>query len=277
YRISSLLSTKNILDKWILSRFTGLVISVEKNLKEFNAKDSALEIEKFVSDLSTWYIRRSRDRIWVNSDNEVDKNNFYETLYYILVNLSIIISPFIPFVAEEIYTNLTGKESVNLEDWPSFAKASEGKPEINEKLEQEMNIARKVVEVGQAERKILGVKIRMPLANMKLKVESIINIKLISEEVWDVVLKELNVKNLTINDSFHYPEKEVEVTADQLEKEGKLRELIRQIQSERKIKGLNPEDKIDLTIPKEFEKEKDWIAKRILAKKISLAHKVIIQ
>ena len=283
----SLSDSKNVLDRWILSRFTGLVISVERNLKEFSARDAALEVEKFVSDLSTWFIRRSRDRVWVNSDNEVDKNNFYETLYYILVNLSIIISPFIPFVAEEIYANLTGKESINLENWPTFAKASpdakamgdksEGKPEINKKLEQEMNIARKIAEIGQAERKKLGVKIRMPLANMKLKVESIINIKLISEEIWDIVLKELNVKNLTVNDSFHYPEKEVAITGAQLEKEGKLRELIRQIQSERKLKGLKPDDFINLTVPKEFEKEKNWIAKRVLAGKISLADKVVVQ
>ena len=92
-----------------------------------------------------------------------------------------------------------------------------------------------------------------------------------------MVLKELNVKNLTINNSFHYPEKEVKVTETQLEKEGKLRDLIRQIQSHRKLKGLKPDDKIGLTVPKEFEKEKDWIAKRVLAKKISLADKVIIQ
>ena len=272
--VSSLSKPKNVLDRWILSRFTGLIISVENNLKEFNAKDGALEIEKFVSDLSTWYIRRSRDRVWVNSNDQNNKNSFYTTLYYVLVNLSIIISPFIPFVAEEIYTNLTGGESVNLENWPTINSKSKIR---NPKLEQEMEIARKVVEVGQAERKILGIKIKIPLANMKLKVESIISIKLISEEVWDVILKELNVKNLTINDSFHYPEKEVKVTAAQLEKEGKLRELIHQIQLNRKLKGLKPEDKIDLTIPKEFEKEKDLIARRVLAKKIFLADKVIIQ
>ena len=264
----------NILDKWILSRFCSLIVFVEKSLKVYNAQSAALEIEKFVSDLSTWFIRRSRDRVWVNSDNQVDKNSFYSTLYYILVNLSIIVSPFIPFVAEEIYTNLTGNESVNLEDWPEISSKFKVQ---SSKLEKEMSLARKIVELGQAERKIAGVKIRIPLANLKIKAESSVNFKSISEEVWDVVLKELNVKNLTINDNFHYPEKEVKVTEAQLEKEGKLRELIRQIQSERKLKGLKPEDKIDLTIPKEFEKEKDWIAKKVLAKKISLAHKVIIQ
>ncbi|HEX7542664.1 MAG TPA: class I tRNA ligase family protein, partial [Patescibacteria group bacterium] len=165
-KVSSLLTSKNVLDQWILSRFTSLVLSVEKNLKEFNAKDAALEIEKFVSDLSTWFIRRSRDRVWVNSNNEVDKNNFYETLYYIVVNLSIIISPFIPFVAEEIYTNLTGNESVNLENWPEVDQNL-----YDEKLEGNMVSARKVVEAGQAERKTTGVKVRIPLANLKIKTE----------------------------------------------------------------------------------------------------------
>lgn len=263
---------EGVLDKWILSRFTGLVISVEKNLKEFNAKDGALEIEKFVSDLSTWFIRRSRDRVWVNSNNEVDKNNFYETLYYILVNLSIIISPFIPFVAEEIYTNLTKNESVNLERWPEVDKKM-----FSRELENQMLIARKIVELGQTERKIAGVKIRIPLANLKVKTELTDNFKSISNEIWDVVLKELNIKNLTINSNFHYPEKEVKVTKEQLKKEGKLRELIRQIQSERKIKGLKTDEKIDLMIPKEFEKEKDFIAKKVLAKKISFGDKVTVQ
>ncbi|KKP61509.1 MAG: Isoleucyl-tRNA synthetase [Candidatus Roizmanbacteria bacterium GW2011_GWC2_34_23] len=271
---SSLPESKNVLDKWILSRFVSLVITVEKNLKEFSAKDAALEIEKFVSDLSTWYIRRSRDRVWVNSDNKIDKNNFYETLYYILVNLSIIISPFIPFVAEEIYTNLTGGESVNLENWPTINLESKIK---NSELENEMSLARKIVEAGQAERKLTGIKVRIPLANLQVKTELTSNFKSISSEVWNVVLKELNIKNITINKNFHYPEKEIKVTDEQLEKEGKLRELIREIQSQRKLKSLKTDEKINLTIPREFEKEEDFIAKRVLAKKISFGDKVEVQ
>ncbi len=92
----------NILDQWILSRFVWLVNFVKTSLQEFNAKDAAWEIEKFIDDLSTWYIRRSRDRVWINSNNEKDKEAFYTSLYYILVNLSIILSPFIPFITEEI-------------------------------------------------------------------------------------------------------------------------------------------------------------------------------
>jgi isoleucyl-tRNA synthetase len=276
-KVPSLLSTKNILDKWILSRFTWLVGSVEQNLREFSANSAALEVEKFVSDLSTWFIRRSRDRVWVNSDDKGDKDNFYSTLHYILVNLSIIVSPFIPFVAEEIHSNLTDKESVNLENWPSFAKASEGKPEINEKLEKEMEIARKVVEVGQAERKKLGVKIRIPLAELKVTIDLKENLKLINEKILDVVLKELNVKNLIVNDKFHYPKEKVKVTKEQLKKEGKLRELIRQIQGERKLKSLKPDDKIDLIVPKEFEEESNFIKKRVLAKNIAYGDRVVIK
>jgi isoleucyl-tRNA synthetase len=264
---------EGVLDRWILSRLTWLIGSVENNLKEFNAKDAAIEIEKFISDLSTWFIRRSRDRVWVNSDNKNDKNNFYATLYYILVNLSIILSPFVPFVAEEIYTNLTGRESVNLENWPLLADKSA----IDDKLNQEMVIARKIVEIGQAERKLLSVKVRIPLAVLKIKIESTINLKLVSNEVLDIVLKELNIKNIIINEKFHYPIIKVEVTEAQLNQEGKLRELIRQIQSYRKLNGFKPDDKINLTIPREFEKEQDWIAKRVLAKKISLLDKVIVQ
>jgi len=270
---SSLLTSRNVLDKWILSRFTSVVISVEKNLKEFSAKDAALEIEKFVSDLSTWFIRRSRDRVWVNSENVEDKNNFYETLYYILVNLSIIISPFIPFVAEEIYTNLTGKESVNLENWPLINEKLKMK---NEKLEGEMNTARKIVEAGQAERKLTGVKVRIPLSNLSVKSEIAANLT-VSDEVWDVVLKELNIKNITINNDFHYPKKEVKVTEKQLQKEGRLRELIREIQSQRKLKGLKTDEKINLTIPKEFESETESIGKRVLAKNIRFGDKVEVQ
>ncbi|MFA6017491.1 MAG: isoleucine--tRNA ligase [Patescibacteria group bacterium] len=272
--ISSLLPSKNVLDQWILSRFASIVGSAEKNLKEFSAKDATLEIEKFVSDLSTWFIRRSRDRVWVNSENETDKNNFYETLYYVLVNLSIILSPFMPFVAEEIYTNLTGRETVNLENWPKINEKLKMK---NEKLEAEMDIARKVVEAGQAERKLTGVKVRIPLANLNIKTEIDSNLKSISNEVWEVVLKELNIKNITINDKFHYPEKEVKVTEEQLAKEGKLRNLIREIQSERKLKGLKTDQKINLTIPKEFEIDSNFIAKRVLANKIDFGPKIEIE
>jgi len=272
---------KGVLDKWILSRFANLVLLVEKSLKEFDAKDATLEIEKFVSDLSTWYIRRSRDRIWVNSEDKKDKESFYSTLYYILVNLSIIISPFMPFVSEEIYVNLTclpagkaGKESVHLESWPSFAKASEGKPKINEKLEKEMELARKIVETGHAKRKEEGKKVRMPLAKLELEVES--GFSKISPAVWQIVLDELNIKNIVVNKTERFPKKEVSVSEDNLNHEGSVRDLIRSIQSRRKELGLKPTDFIELTVPETYLEDSDLIKKKVMAKKVKVGQTLVV-
>jgi hypothetical protein len=139
-----------------------------------------------------------------------------------------------------------------------------------------MEAARKIVEAGQAERKNLGVKIRIPLANLNVKSEPMVSLNTISDQIWDVILKELNTKNITINDKFHYPKIRVNVTEEQLREEGRLRELVREIQSQRKIKGLKSDDKINLMIPKEFESKKDFIAKRVLAKEISYGDKVAV-
>ncbi|MBI5127716.1 isoleucine--tRNA ligase [Candidatus Roizmanbacteria bacterium] len=253
---------KNILDLWILSRFTNLVLLVEKNLKEFNAKDSALEIEKFVSDLSTWYIRRSRDRVWVNSENKEDKQDFYSTLHYILVNLSIILSPFMPFISEEMYVNLTGGESVHLENWPTISQNSKV---ISQKLEEEMELARKIVESGHAKRKEEGKKVRIPLAKLKLNLEG--NYSKISNDIWEIVLKELNIKNITVNKTTSYPKKEVVVSDEDLTYEGELRDFMRATQSKRKEMGLKPTDYLEMEIPSNFSKDKDLIRKRLMIKK----------
>src|SRR3989344_9259518 len=159
----------------------------------------------------------------------------------------------------------------------TLLRIAQGKQMINGKLEVEMEVARKIVEAGQAVRKTTGVKVRIPLSNLNINAEPSLNYKKVSNEVWEVVLKELNIKNLTININFHFPKEEIKVTKEQLEKEGKLRELIREIQSQRKQKGLKTDEKIDLMIPKEFENEKDFISKRVLAKKIGFGDKVEIK
>ncbi|OGK48065.1 isoleucine--tRNA ligase [Candidatus Roizmanbacteria bacterium RIFCSPLOWO2_01_FULL_40_13] len=262
--------SENVLDKWILSRFGYLVLFVEKSLREYNAKDAALEIEKFVNDLSTWYIRRSRDRVWVNSDDNIDKQNFYQTLHYILVNLSITLSPFMPFISEEIYTNLTGRESVHLESWPEISKSDISKP-----VEQQMLLARNAVEAGHAKRKEIKVKVRIPLA--KLEVEAEGEFSHLGDMIWELVLAELNVKNITVNRKTEYPKDEVKVREEDLKHEGELRELIRQIQIQRKKLGLNPGDQISLTVPNKFLPDKDLLSKKLLAKKIAFAEKTTVE
>jgi isoleucyl-tRNA synthetase len=249
----------NILDQWILSRFAWLVDFVEKSLKNFDARGAALEIERFVSDLSTWYIRRSRDRVWVNSSNKEDKEAFYQTMDYILVNLSIILSPFIPFISEEMYTNLTGNQSVHLEMWPDVDKDF-----YNKKLEEEMDLARKIVEAGHAKRKEMKVKVRMPLLKLEVSLES--DPKFLRNEVWQVVLDELNIKNIVVNGKFNYPEKEITVSQEQLTYEGELREFIRLVQSKRKEIGLKPTDYLSYEIPEKFSKDKDFLKRKLMLK-----------
>jgi len=260
----------NILDKWILSRFTWLVDFVEESLKNFDARSAALEIERFVSDLSTWYIRRSRDRVWVNSDDKDDKKAFYNTMYYLLVNLSIILSPFIPFICEEMYKNLTGGESVHLERWPTVDRKL-----YDKKLEEEMEAARKIVEVGHAKRKEMAIKVRMPLA--KLVIESEVNPYLIREKIWPIILSELNIKNIVVNKDFHYPKKEIKVSEEELKKEGELRELIRKIQAKRKEMGLRPNQPIKLTLPKEFFEFKEEIKRKVIASKILIGENLVVE
>jgi isoleucyl-tRNA synthetase len=260
----------NILDKWILSRFVFLVGFVEQSLKNFDARGAALEIERFVSDLSTWYIRQSRGRVWVNSDDKDDKEAFYNTMYYILVNLSIILSPFIPFVSEEMYKNLTDGESVHLEFWPKVEKEF-----YDKNLEEEMEKARKIVEAGHAKRKSLGVKVRMPLSTLTIETE--VNPKLIREEIWPIILSELNVKNMVVNQDFRYPKTEVKVSEEELKKEGDLRELIRRIQAKRKEMGLKPNQPIRVTVPKEFQPFKEEIKRKVVASNITFGESLIVE
>lgn len=248
--------SKNILDKWISSRFTRLVLFVEKSMREYDAKDAALHIEEFVSDLSTWYVRRSRDRVWTNAEDHDDTQLFYQTFHYVLTNLSILVSPFIPFISEEMFTNLTTGESVHLSNWPIADKKL-----INPALEKEMEVARTIVETGHAIRKTKGIKVRIPMAKLEVTVDA--KVESISSSVWEIMCKELNVKNILVNKKTRYPRKEIKVTREELEKEGRLRDFVRSTQLRRKELGLKPTEKIKIAIPGEFEEQSDFLKKKL--------------
>jgi isoleucyl-tRNA synthetase len=263
-------ASKNVLDQWVLARFSETVDSVKENLKEYNAKDAALAVEKFVSDLSTWYIRRSRDRVWIAGDNNSDKEAFYGTMHYILANLSIVMSPFMPFLSEEIYVNLTGGESVHLEMWPEIDDKL-----TDTKLVSEMGKIRAIVEAGHAKRKADGLKVRIPLLTLSVEIEG--NFNGIRQEVWEVALKELNAKNLKVNKNVKFPVKEVFIAPEDLEHEGELRELVRLIQSKRKELGLRATDKINLTVPDRFLEDVEFIEKRVMASSVTLGTEVVVK
>ncbi len=263
-------ATLNILDKWILSRLGWLVNHIEQSMKNYDAKSATSETERFVSDLSTWFIRRSRDRIWNNSDDQKDKREFYSTLYIVLKNLSIVLSAFMPFISEEMYTVLTGKESVHLEKWPVLDTSVYDKT-----LEEQMHIARAISEAGHAARRSRNIKVRIPMAKLEITIEH--NPKNLSHEIWDMVLKELNVKNVVINKKHKYPKQEVKVTEEELRKEGELRELLRSIQSKRKELQLKPTDMISIVVPEKFKTEISSIKKKILAKQVEIGPELVVQ
>jgi isoleucyl-tRNA synthetase len=256
--------SKNILDVWILKKLEILMDTVTQSLENYDSFTAATQIEIFVSDLSTWYVRRSRDRIGPTVDNSPDKDACYQTLYNVLVILSQILAPFTPFLSEEIYCNLTQKESVHLSEWPMVDQRSKVK---DQKLMQEMEFVRKVCEAGHAKRKELGIKVRQPLKKFKVQ-----NSKFkVEDELVKIIKDELNVKDVEVIEG----EGELEVSfdtqmTDELLAEGKARELIRQIQQKRKELGCGLTEKILVSLPswpKDFE---SYIKRETLTKEISL-------
>lgn len=268
-------SVENILDSWILHRLTQTIQNTEKFLKEFNPRDASGTIEEFVSDLSTWFIRRSRNRVWTNSDKITDKAEFYQTFYTVLVNLSIIISPFVPVLSDLMYVNLTGKESVHLSSWPKSVSG------FDHKLIADMKAIRKMAEAGHRTRKEQKLKVRQPLSKATLSTIPEYSFALEKNiPAYKALLKEeLNVKGIDIN--LDKKKSEITIVFDtqltpELEKEGKLRDLVRQVQEQRKKANILPVEQIDITLPKEFKEFEGIIMRKVLARTITWGEKVEI-
>lgn len=265
----------NVLDVWILNRFVQLVILIEENLRRFDSKDAALETERFVNDLSTWYIRRSRDRVGVNSDNNEDKQDFYETLLFIFINLSKVLSPFLPFLSEEIYTNLTDKVSVHLSDWPLFESVS-----VNEDVLNDMEVVKKIAEVGHRVRKDFNIKVRQPLLAVGVRLPK--SMKFLDNDFVmqyeDLIKGELNVKNVelrTADVSEITIDFDTRIT-DELKLEGEYRDLIRTIQGERKSRNIAQNQKIRIVVSEKFEQFQNMLKKKVNASSISFGESLKI-
>ncbi|MDH3352847.1 MAG: isoleucine--tRNA ligase [Nanoarchaeota archaeon] len=249
----------NIMDKWIISRTEELNSIVEEYLKEYNTIKACAFIKKYIDDLSTWYVRNSRDRF---NDND---ENARKTLRYVLEKTTKILAPLIPFVTEKIYQDMNGKEkSVHLEDYP---KANEKL--INKKLKEEMETTRNIVSTALRERDRAHIGIKWPLA--KATIESPIEP---NKELNEVIKEELNIKKIIYKKS-----EEFKITLDtditpELEAEGFARELSRKIQAARKKAELVKSESIELEISSEFDNklksQLDFIKERVGAKKISL-------
>lgn len=220
----------NPMDQWIVSRLHQLVGQVEGNMDTYDIPNAVKPILPFIEDASNWYVRRSRRRFWKSGD-DTDKNNAYRTLHYVLVQLSMILAPFTPFLAEELYQKLTGGESVHLLDWPVAGN-------VNELVVNEMETVREYVNTGLSIRARERQKVRQPLASVAVpKLGQFVDFE-------DILCEELNVKSVKIGEEF---ELNLVITPE-LKSEGISREIIRHIQSARKQAGLNVDDRINLTL-----------------------------
>ena len=251
---------ENPLDKWIVSRVHKLRNEITENMNVYNIPRALEGVLLFLDDASNWFVRRSRRRFW-KSENSTDKLQAYQTLHYVLSYLALILAPFVPFLAEELWDKMVGDGSVHLKDWPEAG-------EIDESLLAEMAEVRGYVNEALALRAKNGVKIRQPLASVKVPK----NAK--SFDFAPILMEELNVKSVEFGGEgvkFDF-----ELTPE-LRAEGLMREIIRHIQEARKKAGLNVDDRIELNFTSEnadlldaFNKFEQEISKEVLATKVEI-------
>lgn len=231
----------NVLDKWIISRIHQLSSLVDQSMQKYDLPNATKPILPFIDDASNWYVRRSRKRFW-KSDNDQDKNDAYLTLHYILTQLSMVLAPFTPFLAEELYQKLTGKESVHLLGWPEAGH-------INELLIEKMAELRKQITKGLEVRASKSIKVRQPLPQVTLEWS-----KQFDDEFLEIAKDELNVKSVKFN--LVKDGGGINLVTDiptELKREGTMREVVRQVQNARKEAGLNVDDRINLSLTTDSE------------------------
>ncbi|HQK64111.1 MAG TPA: class I tRNA ligase family protein, partial [Candidatus Staskawiczbacteria bacterium] len=210
--------SENLLDAWMISRLNGLIKNVTEAYENYRLDLATRPLTDFIDDFSVWYLRRSRDRF---KEESQDKTDALATLRFVLENTALVIAPAMPFFADYLFTAVRmddGVESAHLAKWPEADNKK-----INKDLEEKMLQVRNVVNLALAERISAGIKVKQPLASLKVKNK-------ISEGLLYLIKDEINVKEVIFDDKI---EKEVGLDIDiteELKEEGVLREIIRQVQ-----------------------------------------------
>ena len=254
---------RSILDRWLLAELAVTIADVEKAMDAYDPPTAARRLEAFVLDLSTWYVRRSRRRFW-KSESDADKRSAYQTLYQVLVGVTRLLAPFMPFVSETMYQNLAaGKqgqpESVHLSDWPVVEADWR-----HDELRQQMSVVRRVVATGLAARNAAGIKVRQPLRSVTIAERPL------GAELQSILLEELNIKAARYEGEGGAVTLDTEITED-LKFEGLGRDIVRTIQELRKRCGFAVDDRIRLyyqgdgVLAQALERGRDYIAAETLA------------
>jgi len=177
----------NNLDKWLISELNELTKEVTNGFDSYKLNEATKPIVKFMDNLTNWYIRRSRKRFW-KSENDMDKLEAYETLYNVLVELTKIIAPFMPFISEHIYKELTWNKSVHLTDFPIYDENL-----IDEKLNSDTNKVQKIITLWLAWRANQKIRVRQPLKSITITEK-------LEKYYEDIIREELNVKEILVVD-----------------------------------------------------------------------------
>jgi len=228
---------KHVLDRWILSRLQTCIAATTKDMDEYNIVDASRRLMQFVNEISTWYVRRSRDRLADKTDTE--SLAVYGT---VLTTLAQLFAPITPFFAEFVHQQITDADSsIHLLDWPESNTNL-----LDKNLEQEMTVIRKVVEQTHAARATAGIKVRQPLQTLAVWDGTAHP----SSESLEVLKAEINVKEVVWSQAANDQRVELDTTlSPELRAEGKARDLMRSIQVLRKKHGLTREDSATVTAP----------------------------
>lgn len=259
--------TDHIMDQWILAKLSETTIAVTDNLDRYDITSGARKISEFINELSTWYIRRSRDRFKAGGNQQLAA---VVTLGRVLLKLSKLLAPFVPFLAEKLYQELTKhcpvkqdefKQSVHLETWPDLSKLTEEQKVILAQGE----IVRQIVEQALSMRAELKIKLRQPLSKLQVPDSKL------PQNLLDVIKDEINVKEVVIGDSLKLDT----VISEELRLEGIFREVVRSVNTLRKQAGLTINDTVDLMVVSDsmllkemLKKYKDELKKATLVKAI---------
>ncbi len=253
----AVIDLKNPLDRWVMSRWQETKQQIIEGMEEYNIPKALSGVLPFVDDLSNWFVRRSRRRFW-KSEDDSDKNEAYFTLYIVLVKMAEALAPFIPFLAEELYQNMTGSgESVHLKDYPMTC-------DVDQEILQQMAEVRAVINEGLALRMQKSeseeqVKVRQPLQKLVYAGEDL------PEWGIEIIKDEVNVKEVERGEKT-WIDKEI---TEELAREGWTRELVRAVQSARKKAGLNVDDRIKLSVSVQVPDEwREMLVAEVLAEEL---------
>jgi len=252
-------TSRNILDKWVISQAEALKLEISDGFEKYDLNRATKPLEKFINDLSTWYLRRSRDRF--KSEKKSEKKQAMQTLKYVLLELSKIMAPTMPFLADYLYRELKGeKQSVHLEEWPKTDKKK-----IDKKLNEKMELVRNICSQALQKRVEAGIKVRQPLLELKIPRHRL------DKALVELIKDEVNVKDIAFDVKLKEGVILSTMMTRELEEEGMVRDFVRRVQALRKENNLTPKDRVKVYYSENkevVEKHKKQIKKQVIAEDI---------